>query len=192
MLLAGIGAVALAQCGLAQPGAVFRSTRLRFGFLFLACLILPLLAVIALNSTLYNGWGIMQFLYAPLCLLAVFGLHWLASRFRFPQGNIPISGRAGVYSMAGLGLVLVVIQMAQLHPYQQVYFNFAVDRKTPEQLRTHYDMDYWALAHREGLECLLEQYPGLPIYVAVEEGAGYDPAGHRWHITQQQQVLPPE
>ena len=192
LLLAGVGAAALVQRGLAHPGAVFRNTKLRFGFLLLSGFILPIMAVVVLNSVLYNGWRIMYFLYAPLCLFAVFGLHWLASRFRFPRRNSPVPGRAGVYGLAGFGLALAVIQMAQLHPYQQVYFNFLVERKSPEQLRTHYDMDYWLLGYREGLECLLEQYPGLPLYVAVEEVAGYDPAGHRWHITQQRQVLSPE
>ncbi len=192
LLLAGVGAAALVQRGLAHPGVVFRNTKLRFGFLLLACFILPIAAVVALNSVLYNGWRIMYFLYAPLCLFAVFGLHWLASRFRFPRGNSPIPGRAGVYGLAGFGLALVVIQMAQLHPHQQVYFNFLVDRKTPEQLRTHYDMDYWLLVDREGLECLLEQYPGLPLYVAVagDEVAGYDLGHHREHTARQRRVRP--
>ena len=55
--------------------------------------------------------------------------------------------------------------MALIHPYEQVYFNFLVDRTTPEYLRTQYEMEYWAASLREGFEHLLERYPSSTIYI---------------------------
>ena len=53
-----------------------------------------------------------------------------------------------------------------LHPHQQVYFNPLVDRETPERLRGQYDLEYWGVAHKKGLEYLLQRYPETPLRVA--------------------------
>ena len=65
-------------CAANWRGALANSTA-RFGLLALACLILPAAAAIALNSNLYNGWRQFYFLYAPICVLAAFGLRALAA-----------------------------------------------------------------------------------------------------------------
>jgi len=79
LALAAVGIGCLARlCAADWRGALANSTA-RFGLLTLACLILPVAAVIALNSNLYNGWRQMYFLYAPICVLAAFGLRGLAA-----------------------------------------------------------------------------------------------------------------
>ena len=159
LLLGLIGTAALVYRAVTGSGDVLRNTPLRFGFLLIACFVLPISAMILLESNTYDGWRHMYFLYAPFCLLAALGLRQLASlRQRAPL-------REGVYGLAGIGLGIVIIQMTQIHPYQQVYFNFLVDRSTPEYLRTQYDMEYWRTSPREGLEYLLERYPSSPLYV---------------------------
>ena len=160
LLLGFIGAAVVAARGIARPGMVFGDTRLRFGVLLLACFILPLLAVALLGSNIYNDWRHLYFIYATFCLLAVVGLHWLATALGWQRRL-----KAGVYGLAGVGLGLIALQMAQIHPQQQAYFNFLVDRTTPEYLRTRYDIDYWRLAGRQVLEYLLQQQPEGPVYV---------------------------
>ena len=160
LLLGFVGMAAVIGQGMARPGAVFHNTRLRFCWLLLACFALPLLAAILLNANQYNGWRQSYFLYAPFCLLAAGGLHWLATA-AFRQGG----RRIGMYGLAGLGSGLALLQMVQLHPTQYVYFNFLVDRETPEYLRTQYYLDYWGLAYREGLARLLERHPGETLLV---------------------------
>ena len=163
LLLGLAGMAAVVGRGLARPGAVFRNTRLRFAFLLLAAFSLPILAVILLDSTLYNGWRQVYFLYAPFCLLAVLGYHWLATAFSSSRW------RAGVYGLAGVGIGLTVLQMAQLHPHQQVYFNFLVNRANPDYLQTQYDLDYWRVSSRQTLEYLLQRHPGERIYLVGEK-----------------------
>ena len=63
--------------------------------------------------------------------------------------------------------------LVSLHPYQHVYFNFLVDRATPERLLVRYDLDYWRIAYRRALEFLLAQYPDAPIRVRDQSRSGY-------------------
>ena len=177
LLLALAGAAAALYRGLARPGRSLRNTPQRFEGLLLTCLILPVAAVIALDSTLYNGWRQMYFLYVPLGLLAVAGLQTLleaAGRAGRLPGPIlggravpggPAAVRGVVYGAAAVGLVTVAVQMGQLHPAQGQYFNLLVDRQTPEYLGSQYDMRYWQTWLRTGLEYLLERYPEATIRV---------------------------
>ena len=176
LLLSLAGAAAVCGPSLLRPGAALRSARLRFGLLLAGCFTLPLLAVIALDAHMYDGWRQMYLLYAPLCLLAPFGLYYVAAaaaaagRLRRPRfggaagGIVRRAAPAGVFGLAAAGLAGVVIAMMQLHPHQQVYFNFLVDRNTPEHLRRQYDLEYWGTVNRQALEYLLAEYPDTNIY----------------------------
>ncbi len=157
LLLGLAGAVSVMHRGLSHPGEVFRNPIARFGLLLVACLVLPVVAVIVVNANIRNGWRQVYFLYAPLCLLAVFGLRWLAAVC--PRPGL----RPGVHALAAAGLAGVVVKLMALHPHQFVYFNALVDRRTPDYLGTQYSMDYWGTAYREGLEHLLHRYPTAPI-----------------------------
>ena len=161
LLLLGLVGMAAGAAGLCRrPGALFRNTRRRFAGLLLAAFLLPPLAAALLGSNQYDNWRHSYFLYAPFCLLAAGGLGGLARRFSRWQ-----PGRAGVYGLAGLGVGLIAWQLIQLHPWQHDYFNFLVDRTTPEYLRTQYEMNSWQLAYREGLEYLLARHPGETLVV---------------------------
>ena len=158
------GVIATMGYALARPAALLRNTRLRCGFLLLACFALPPLAVIILEAVLYNHWRHLYFIYAPFCLLASLGLYWLVSTFsRRPRW------RAAVYGLTGVGIGLIALQMVQLHPDQNVYFNFLVDRATPERLRTQFRLDYVWTGHRRALEYLLERHPGTTVHLKWPE-----------------------
>ena len=87
-LLSIIGMISVFGRGFICPRDILHNTQLRFGFLLVACFMLPILGVIMMQSTLYNGWRQMYFLYAPFSVLAVFGLHELvrySKRIRFSE-----------------------------------------------------------------------------------------------------------
>ncbi len=165
LLLSLIGAAAVIRRGGACPGSVLRNTGVRFELLLLACLALPPAAVIALQSNLYNGWRHLYFLYAPLCLLAVYGLRALLGAARRPWLKRGAWLRRGLCVLAAAALAGMATDVVRLHPYQHAYFNFLVDRRTPERLGTQYQMLYWATEYREGLEYLLARYPDSTLYV---------------------------
>ena len=133
------------------------NTDLRFGLLLVVCLTLPVLAIIALDSHLYDGWRHVYFLHAPLCGLAGLGVQWV--------GGMRRQAKAGIYTLAGLGVLGTGGEMVRLHPHQHVYFNVLVDRTTPEYLRRHYVLDPWRVSCREGLEFLRRRYPATTVYV---------------------------
>ena len=170
--LVGMAAIAIGLCR--RPGSLFRNTRRRFLGLLLAAFLLPPLAAALLGSNQYDNWRHFYFIYAPFCLLAAGGLGWLAGKFSRWR-----PGRAGVYGLAGLGGGLIAWQLIQIHPGQHDYFNFLVDRTTPERLRTQYEMNSWQLAYREGLEYLRARHPGETLVV---RGEG---------IGRQRKILPP-
>ena len=143
-----IGAAVVLVMAARSPRIALRSGRLRFGLLLVGCVAAPVAAALLLDANIYNGWRHVYFLWAPFSLLAALGLAWLASavgRARF---------RAAVYGAAGAGAAATLISMALIHPNQQVYFNFSVDRVAPERLRTQYVMDYWGNAMRQAFEWL--------------------------------------
>ncbi len=174
LLLGLIGMAAVMGRGPARPGAFFGNTRLRFGALLLACCVLPALAVIILGTDTYDDWHHLYYLYVPFALLAVWGVHWLAGAFRGRQRR----WRVALYGLAGAGLGLIVLQIIQLHPLQYIYFNFLVDRTTPERLKTRYQMGFWNFEAQDALKALLERYPGETLNV--------------WAHTRARGVLPAE
>ena len=160
LLLGFVGMAVVLARGLTRPGAIWGEGRLRFWWLLTGCFGLPLLVVALAGANIYDGWRQLYFVYVPFGLLAAGGLYWIAGALFRQRWQ-----RAGVYGLFGLGLGLTALQMAQLHPWQHLYFNFLVDRTTPNYLRTQYELDYWRVTFREGLEYALGRQPGEPVAI---------------------------
>ena len=164
LLLGFIGIAAVLAKALPPPlPPVFRNGRRRFCLLLLACFLLPPLAAALLGAIQYHDWRHLYFVYAPFSLLAALGGGWLAAAL-WRRGR----GRAGMYGLTGLGLGLILLSMTQLHPLQYSYFNFLVDRTTPDYLRTQYYLDHWDFAPRAALDYLLQRHPGETLVVQAE------------------------
>ena len=164
LLLGVAGIIAVIRRGWASPRDIPRHANLKFGFLLIGCLIMTFIAVVVVTPTMYNGWRHTYFLYAPFCALAAFGLHCLAS----VSGRTVV--RAGVYTLVGAGILLTALQMVRIHPYQQAYFNFLVDRETPGRLGDQYPLEYWGTPYLDGLRWLTETYPDSLIQVWGNNG----------------------
>ena len=157
----------------ARPGAAWGVAELRFGVLLATCFALPLVAFALLRPNAYGDWRHFYFLHGPFCLLATFALMGLRQLSARRLRKRWLGGVACALTAAGLGAA--ALEMAQIHPNQHLYFNFLVDRKTPERLRTRYAMDYSLRAMRQGYEYLLRQTPAVAInigkrYFHTEQG----------------------
>ena len=184
LILGVVGAAAVCWQGVARPLNALHNRETRFRVLLLGCFVMPIVAVIALQSNIYTGWRHMYFLWAPFCLIAAIGLHRIANILmgggiwkvgaRLP-GWVGGGGltRALVYGATGVGLLTTLTAMAALHPHQQVYFNALVDTKTPGALAKRYDMDYMQASERQSLEYLLARYPGdtLRVWPTIRSAA---------------------
>ena len=154
LLLGMVGAAATCRQGIAHPRSMLRNGELRFRFLLLGCLALPVAIVVGLDSNIYDGWRQFYFLWGPCSLLAAVGLHWLMG-----------IRRGLAYGLAGAGLAGLMAAMAQLHPHQQIYFNLLVNRMPPGALARQYDMDYWLLSQRQGYEQLRTAHPDASLRI---------------------------
>lgn len=139
-------------------------------FLILAAwLVLPVLAVILFQSVLYDGWRQMYFVYPPLVILAAQGAKALFA-VRLPK--IPPKWLKAVAALlVAAALVEPLYFMAQVHPHENVYFN-RLGGKDMARVKRHYELDYWGLSYKQGLEYLLENDPSenLKIYVFNRPG----------------------
>ena len=179
LLLAAVGLLATCGQGLARPMRALRNTELRFGLFLVACLALPLVAVALAKAHMYDAWRHLFFVYAPMCLLAMTGLHWIGAAMQ----KLRSPWRTASHALVGVGMAVTAAEMVRMHPHQQAYFNLLVDRRTPERLRTQYAMDSWRVSCREGLGHLLAHYPQTTVHVrygtAVSNGWGTFPKEER-------------
>lgn len=142
-----VGMIAFSFSFFQNPISFIRNTERRNMLLYMICLLGPLVAVLALNSVLYDGWRQLFFIYPSFILITVFGLTSL-KRIRLKY--------IGVLLMI-VGIVSGTYAMIRNHPFQQVYFNCLVNRNEPGYLRTHYEMDYWGVSFRQALRDVLER-----------------------------------
>ncbi len=132
---------------------------------WVAAFFLPLGAVIGLHATVYDGWRHLYFIYPAFLFLAVLGfvtLFGLARRVRFA---VPAFVAACAVPVAATAWTMV-----RDHPYQNVYFN-ALAGPDLQTIKGRYELDYWGLSARAGLEKLLARDPRPVVTVFADTSA---------------------
>jgi len=149
LILIGLGVMATRLVKIRQIRELLQQ---RNDLLLLSWSFLPWLVVIVMGSMLYNGWRHMYFIYPGLLLVALQGLDYLLNlKTHYPRlkqivlGLLIIAGLAGPLSF-----------MVRNHPYENLYFNRLAGGSMSE-IKQRYDMDYWGLTYRKGLETILAQ-----------------------------------
>ena len=115
--------------------------------IFLALFFAPLVAVIVLNSVLYNGWRQMYFIYPAFIVIAVRGLVGLwhvCKHHKILKSLLVLT--------VTLCLSYTAYWMVRWHPYQYLYFNVLAGQSSKR-----FDVDYWGVAYREPLLAILNQ-----------------------------------
>jgi len=122
---------------------------------FLLIVLLPIIAVIVLNSTLYNGWRHMYFIYPGIIMIALVGIEFL----------VKIIKNKHVFIIFQLIIIFTFINtsywMIKNHPHQYVYFN----RLAGKNIKSKFDMDYWGLSYKENLDYLLKVDKKNKLYI---------------------------
>jgi len=136
----------------------------------LAWLIVPVLLVIFTGSPVYDGWRHFYFVYPAIVLLAVDGWMWVLNRL---NGRALKSMWAAISAAAVLPILLFMVQS---HPLQNVYFNLLAGPR--ETIAERYEVDYWGLSYREGLEYIARIDPRRSVLVSVSN----PPGEINWHL----------
>jgi hypothetical protein len=133
---------------------------------WVAAFFLPLGAVIGLHATVYDGWRHLYFVYPAFVFLAVLGLVTLLGLARLLARRVRFAVPALLVACA-VPVALTAWGMVRDHPYQNVYFNSLAgpDLKT---IKGRYELDYWGLSARAGLEKLLASDP-RPVVTVVAD-----------------------
>ena len=121
--------------------------------IFLGLFLGPIIAVIALNSVLYNGWRQIYFIYPAFILLAIKGLlliwHLTLRNWVYAQKYLRILVVLGL----SFSLLSSTWWMIKNHPFQAMYFNFLAGKNWD----TNFELDFWALGHRSAQEFIAQQ-----------------------------------
>lgn len=146
---------------LKKPLHFFKDASDRNQLMYLASCYVPLLAVFALHSVVYDSWRHVFFIYPSFILLGIYGLNKVKQNYL----KYPIYGILGLYF---LGLSIFMIQN---YPHQQVYFNYLLPSEN-EYIRKNYELDYWGTSYKQALEYLLKTDDRELIKVAVKNFPG--------------------
>ena len=122
----------------------FWNSKLEFFLLFnLLLIISPIILIILKNSTLYNGWRHLFFILPSMLILCLGLIHYTK-----------IIVRKNKFLIICLNLLLIIIflnnvtNLIKLHPYQNIYFNYFLERIA----KKNFDVDYWGLSNKNALE----------------------------------------
>lgn len=144
------------QAALHRPGAWLDA-------LFLAWLVVPIGAIIAVQAVIYDGWRHAYFVYPALLLLALRGARALGQAWQRRA-----AARPAQRWLVGAALGLLALEtgrtawfIARAYPNQQVYFSF-LPAPAAERL---FERDYWGASNLYGLEWLLRHDPAPVITV---------------------------
>lgn len=135
----------------------------RYDLVFLAWFFAPLFMVIAFNSSLYDGWRQLYFIYPALILIAIVGFEGMLNLVKHQKAKFLF---LGILAISVVNLVSVLNFMIFYHPYQNLYFNRLVGGM--ENAKQNFELDYWGLTFREGLEYIAkhDSSPQIPVFFA--------------------------
>lgn len=154
-----VGQIFVVQAALASAKKRLDEPKPNLLFLLLCSLLwlVPMAYFFLRQPVVYDGWRHFEFVYAPLLILAVYGVYRLGRLLRQKW----LKG-LGILALCGC-LLFTAVGMAQNHPFQYAYFNILAG--DAEEL---YDSDYWFLSAYDALNTLLtssSRNKALPLTV---------------------------
>jgi hypothetical protein len=154
LAIAGLAGVAVASA----RRELAPQRRAAFAVVALAAVV-PVAITIIEKPAMYNGIRHFMFVLPPLAILGGVAAAWLVEQARR-------YGRAAVvacFFVFAVGIILPVVDMVRLHPYEYTYFNRLIGGVKGADGR--FMIDYWGLSFKQaaqGLRALLEQRHEAP------------------------------
>ncbi|MBC7384219.1 MAG: glycosyltransferase family 39 protein [Bacteroidia bacterium] len=127
---------------------------------------IPLLAVIVLQSVVYDAWRHVFFIYGAFLLLSLYGVQALLTLVRKIK-----YGKLTLVVIIFFSFMNTLAAMIKLHPFQNVYFNFVAGNNM-KKVKNNFEMDYWGLSSRGALEYILKHDTASVITVLAPHTPG--------------------
>jgi len=131
------------------------SINMIYDLYFILIVFSSILAVIIFNSTLYNGWRQLYFVYPAFLLITITGLNFILKKIK--NG---ILNKLFVFFLI-TNILTTFLWMIKNHPHQYAYFNFLVG----SELNKKFDVDYYGLSYKENFHFLIKNDSSNKIFV---------------------------
>ena len=122
--------------------------------------LIPLLVAILTRATVYNGWRHFYFLYAPMLVIAAYGLLRIAQVLRNHR-----TGRMLCTATPSVCMAVTGVSMAIAHPFEYVYYG---PLTTSPALAHYVELDYWNVSALNTLQALLQSTSGTVRITGAE------------------------
>ena len=113
--------------------------------------VFPLAYLYFTDPVLYDGIRHFLFVLPPMVCFAALGLEFV---LRASQRSRSVLVFRTIQAGVGLGVLLLMLQMVSLHPYQYIYFNRLAGGLPGAYTRD--ETDYWGASHKAAAEWLGE------------------------------------
>ena len=132
------------------------SKKFYFDIIFVSILLIPLISSMIFNSTSYNGWRHLYFIYPYFiiyCLLGYKKIHrFISARKLHPK----------IFNLLTFFIISYYVNWIVInHPHQYAYFN----KFAGKNIHKKFDIDYWGLSYKENFNFILENDSRDKIYI---------------------------
>jgi len=148
-----------------SKGWLYQSKEGRTDLILLAIFIAPLIAVIALNANMYDGWRHTFFIYVGFLGIATLGFYHIWQRRTVKKWIWQVA-----LVLVSLNMVDVTYWMIRYHPLQNAYFNLYAGKNIIYRM----EVDYWGQGYRQLYEILAELDPSEKIRVQASSYPGWE------------------
>lgn len=122
----------------------------------------PLLALYSLRAGIFDEWRHLLFIYPAFLLLSLRGFRAVMLRC----ARVPAL-HAAFLPVVGAGILFTAFWMLRFHPFQYAYFSVPA-----RWVEGRFELDYWSLSYRAGLEWIARTDPRERIPVFTKTRAG--------------------
>ena len=127
---------------------------------FLLLLITPIFAVVILNSTLYDGWRHLYFIYPFYVIFIIKGFVFLLNTFNSSKKIKKLIHIFILFILIDIGL-----WMFNNHPYQYVFFNKLIKNVASK----NFELDYLSASYKTNYDFLIKNEK-KNLYLIAENG----------------------
>jgi hypothetical protein len=145
---------------------VYSSNKQRNLHIFVLLLLIPLVAVVVLKSTLYNGWRHMYFVYPFFILVTISGFDFLIKNKWEPLFLPKV--KYVVIPILAFHFIYITVEMIRDHPFQNIFFERLIIRDPSKA----FELDYYGLSFKKALLEMLNQNSSDTIHVAFSNFSG--------------------